>query len=89
MPIIPTHRDQAEMQPEVCDVCGLRVGGHRLIRADVEGLRGRLVCDTDSCKKFRSALSFNDKARLTASRATPRQRRYYEAGMPSPMDIGD
>jgi hypothetical protein len=60
----PSHRNVDEPQPEVCDLCGLLVGGNRLITADVEGLRGRRICVvTPGCREFRSALSFRDRQR--------------------------
>lgn len=43
--LTPSHRSQNEIQPEVCELCGLLVGNARLMIADVEGLRGRRVCD--------------------------------------------
>ena len=42
----PSHRNQADIQPEACDLCGTMVGHRRLVRHDVEGLRGYWICDT-------------------------------------------
>jgi len=40
----PNRRDRLDVQPEVCDVCGLLVGGRHLREQDVRGLRGKMVC---------------------------------------------
>jgi hypothetical protein len=40
----PTHRNRLDPQPEVCDVCGLLVGGAELRTEFIEGLEGRQVC---------------------------------------------
>lgn len=58
----PSHRQVEEPQPEVCDLCGLLVGGAHLLTAEVEGLRGARICDaTPGCRDYRTALSFRDR----------------------------
>ena len=39
-----SHRDPDAPQIEICDICGLRVERASLIRSEVEGLQGRVVC---------------------------------------------
>lgn len=60
----PSHRSVDEPQPEVCDLCGLLVGGRHLAVSDVEGLRGARICDvTPGCRAFRNAHGFRDRTR--------------------------
>ncbi len=40
----PSHRNTDDEQPEVCEVCGLLVGGRHLRTQHIEGLEGREVC---------------------------------------------
>lgn len=64
-PGAPTHRSVDEPQPEICELCGTRVGGQHLLLVETEGLRGRYICDvTDGCLRFRR-LSGRDVRRLT------------------------
>jgi hypothetical protein len=42
------------LQPEVCDLCGLLVGGAHLFTITLGPLSGRSVCDvTKSCLRYR------------------------------------
>lgn len=43
--LTPSHRSTSGLQPEICELCGMLVENSRLFVADVEGLRGRRVCD--------------------------------------------
>lgn len=40
----PSNRNIHDEQPEVCELCGGIIGHRHLREADVEGLRGRMVC---------------------------------------------
>lgn len=60
----PSHRNTLEIQPEVCDLCGVLVAANRLVTCNVEGLRGAAVCDThpwEQVARFRP--SYNDLRR--------------------------
>lgn len=58
----PSHRSTDEPQPEVCQLCGLLVGGARLREAYTEGLRGMRICDVqEGCRNFRQNLSVRDR----------------------------
>lgn len=47
----PSHRNTDDPQPEVCDLCGLTIGGAHLFISDAEGLEGAAVCDAhQSCR---------------------------------------
>jgi len=60
----PSHRSVDDPQPEVCDLCGLTIGGAHLQLSDVQGLRGAHVCDAhDSCR-MRSKPSYQDNNRV-------------------------
>ncbi len=78
----PSHRNVEEPQPEVCDLCGLLVGGSHLITSTVEGLEGRRICDvTPGCRDFREAMTFNDRRRLNGKLSgTIGSSRVFEAG---------
>jgi len=41
----PTHRNTRDLQPEVCELCGSLTGVINIIVPDVEGLRGRRICE--------------------------------------------
>ena len=81
----PSHRNLNEPQPEVCDLCGLLVGGRHLAVSDVEGLRGARVCDvTPGCRALRNARGYRDRKRemgdLTGAIGTTGGARIYEPG---------
>lgn len=83
----PSHRNTDEVQPELCDICGNEVGGHRLVQSEVEGLRGLFVCDTGMCAQFRSALTYNDRRRFSDQEHTYiGQSRVYPAGASKKFD---
>ena len=48
----PSHRNTLEIQPEVCDFCGVMVAANRLFICDVEGFRGAAVCDTHAWERI-------------------------------------
>ena len=61
----PSHRSTLEVQPEVCDFCGVMVGAERLVICDVQGFRGAAVCDTHPWERIaRFSPSYNDLRRL-------------------------
>lgn len=66
MIIRPSHRNPDLMvQTEVCSLCGSLVEHTRLVDADVEGLRGFVVCDVHPFEaKARFAMSYRDYQRL-------------------------
>lgn len=67
----PSPAGIQELQPEVCDLCATIVGGARLMRVDVQGLRSAMVCDeTLGCRMYRSRPSYSDRRRLNALPAT-------------------
>ena len=43
--LTPTHRSRLDIQPEVCELCGSLTGVVNLVVPDVQGLRGRRVCE--------------------------------------------
>lgn len=50
-----SHRNPDEPQMEVCQLCGLHVGGAHLREAVGRGIEGLMVCDvTEGCKRMRS-----------------------------------
>jgi len=62
----PSHRSVDEPQPEVCDLCGLQVGGAHLVTSDVEGLAGYRICDvTPGCRRFRTEQGFRDRKKAS------------------------
>ncbi len=69
----PSHRVPERMeQLEVCDVCGLLVPISRLVVCDVEGLRGRVVCDVHRIeRRMRFAPSFHDMQALWGGNLAP------------------
>ncbi len=77
----PTHRKRDELQPEVCDVCGLQVGAARLqLQTDVQGLQGRRVCDLH---EWRGIPTFQDLERMNPGLPGPKlagQGRVWEPG---------
>lgn len=67
----PSHRNRGDEQPEFCDLCGSLVGRDHLIESEVEGLRGRVICDIHPHERVaRLAPSHND---LLAVSPTPDQ----------------
>lgn len=77
----PSHRSVDDPQPEVCDLCGLQVGGAHLVTSEVEGLAGYRICDvTPGCRRFRSAVGFRDRKRETPPPEGIGSSRVYEAG---------
>ena len=53
----PTHRKRTDPQPEVCEVCGLLVGGVHLRTEFIEGLEGVEICQYH---KWRHRLTYED-----------------------------
>jgi len=78
----PSHRSVEDPQPEVCDLCGLMVGGAHLATSEVEGLEGYRICDvTPGCRAFRSSPTFNDRRRTSGRvSGTIGSSRVFEAG---------
>lgn len=58
MDLSPSHRNPNDLQPEVCELCGMLIGHEHLVDADVEGLRGFRICDSHQ---------FERRARVTPS----------------------
>lgn len=54
----PSHRNPEDLQPEVCDLCGAKVGHQHLIDSDIVGLQGFKICGLHS---------FERRARVTPS----------------------
>lgn len=79
----PTYRNVDDVQPEVCDLCGVKVGAAHLMETDVEGLRGLYVCDVQpGCRKFRASLSYSDRRRMDPGPDGIGDSRIYPAGAP-------
>jgi len=63
----PSHRRVDEPQVEICELCGNFCPASHLLQSEVEGLRGRRVCDlTPGCQRFRSAIAYLDRRRNNA-----------------------
>ena len=60
----PSHRNHRSPQPEVCELCGLLVEGRQLQTLDIEGLRGRRVCEVHS--EWRNKPTRRDVERFVA-----------------------
>mgnify|MGYP000076406239 CR=1 FL=1 len=86
----PSPRNLDEPQPEVCDLCGLHVGGAHLLIADTEGVRGYAVCDVQTgCGIWRSAISYNDRRRYNArEHSTIGDSRIFPPGGDTEWDTG-
>lgn len=76
----PSHRSVDDPQPEVCDLCGLTIGGAHLQPADVEGLRGAYVCDAHRSCRMRSAPSYRDQVRTRPQYHSVGNSRIFPAG---------
>lgn len=49
----PTHRRGEDPQPEVCQLCGLQVGGAHLREVGLPDGRSGVVCDvTKTCRMY-------------------------------------
>lgn len=59
------HRKVAP-QPEVCEICGMPWPGGDMRYADIEGIRGKLVCGSPKtrCNHFRQAVTYKDRYRM-------------------------
>lgn len=72
----PSHRNPNDLQPEVCDLCGAKVGRAHLIEPDVEGLRGYAVCDLHRFERVaRVTPSLNDYKRINPPLPVPDEAR--------------
>lgn len=82
----PSHRNVDELQPEVCDLCGLLVGGAHLTSITIGPLAGRTVCDvTNSCVRYQEVpQSFLRD--LQGHQDWHTDSRYYDTGAPSWWD---
>jgi len=68
----PSHRNPADLQPEVCDLCGSSVGHLHLLEADVEGLRGFKICDLHKFeRRARVTPSLNDLLAMNPRMLSP------------------
>lgn len=85
----PSHRKVDELQPEVCDTCGLLVGGAHLLRVDDGPLSGRTVCDvTDDCRRIHSQVPQSWLRDKQGHEDWHTDSRYYDTGAPSWWDPG-
>ncbi len=76
----PSHQDLSDPQPEVCDLCGLLVGGRHLRLQNIDGLRGWRICQYHP---YRDKPTFRDIERMFPGVPGPKyvgQGRVYEPG---------
>lgn len=84
----PSHRNVDDPQPEVCDLCGLTIGGSHLQISDVEGLRGANVCDAHQSCRMRSRPSYKDKLQNRGQYPTIGNSRVFLPGAKADWDTG-
>ncbi len=61
----PSHRNPEDLQPEVCDLCNLQVGGKHLTLILEGKLAGTSVCDVrHGCREFYRKLSGHDFVKI-------------------------
>jgi hypothetical protein len=82
-----SRSDLKGLQPEVCELCGRAVAQARLFISNVEGLRGRKVCDQH--KGFATKPSYNDVNRLGRRVPYAEVQRQQPIGGPLDLYLGD